>query len=715
MTWRGRRLEPLVLGLIVLAGTALAARWALSIDEWRVMTDELGYVKIALSISDTFSPVSNIRGESIQNYGILYPALLAPIVGLFDMPTAFTLAHALGAFLMASTAVPAYLLATFVSRSRAVGLAAAAPVALTPWLLLSLNLLTEVLAYPVFVWAVYASVLTVAEPSRRRDAAVLAALVLLFLSRTQFIFLFGLLPLAIVLHEVGVRLSTRSPRAWASQAWAGLRASVSGHPVLGVAAVLGALLALVAGNRILGGYGEVRSATLLPPGFVQAAYDHLNEILVGVAVLPMVLTLAYVAETVLRPGDRRAHAFAVHVLLIVPALLVIVTNFDLEFAGGVHERYLFYVAPLLFVAAACYLQSARWPLLAVGGATVLTALILLKTTFGPGGNFPVYASPTRVTWVALDFRSGQLRDLLGIEMSNGWVLALGTAVAAGFLVWLLRSGRRRVALAGWGVAIALWSVAVTSYCAPKVKAEHESLALQGLGTPSPMEDRDWIDEAVPSGGTAGLVPSLINARAGVPIPVGTVTEQGVWWEAEFWNKSVDRSYLYDGATDYTPYVRETMNLDRRSGRLRVTGGEASHLLVAKSNVRLAPDGEVVASGADLDLYEPTRPYRAAWATTGVGDGGDMAKAGARLTLYGHPESGRRSREVVLDVSGTPGGRPLQVRGGPGVDTDLDVDGRRLITLRVCVPPNRRRAIRLRGRTVATVRLVGVRVKMGPPC
>jgi len=33
VTWRDRRLEPLALVLIVLAGTALAAYWALSIDE----------------------------------------------------------------------------------------------------------------------------------------------------------------------------------------------------------------------------------------------------------------------------------------------------------------------------------------------------------------------------------------------------------------------------------------------------------------------------------------------------------------------------------------------------------------------------------------------------------------------------------------------------------------------------------------------------------
>ena len=662
MTFRGRPIEPLALGLVVLIGTVVAGYWALSVDEWRVMTDELGYVKIAVSISDTLSPVSRVRGESIHNYGILYPALLAPVVGLLDMPTAFRLAHGLGAFLMVSAAIPAYLLATFVSRSRAVGLAAAAPVALTPWLLLAMNLLTEVLAYPVFVWAMYASVLAVAEPSRKRDAAVLVALVLLFLARTQFIFVFGLLPVAIVLHEVGARLPGSSPRTWARESWLGLRASVANHVVLCAAGVLGALFALAAGDRILGGYGAVRSGTLFPPAFAQAAYDHLNQILLGVAVLPLVLALAYLAETLVRPGDRRAHAFAVHLLLIVPALLVIVTSFDLQFAGGVHERYLFYVAPLLFIAAACYVRSARWPLFTVGGAGVLTALILTRTTFEPVANYPIYASPTRAAWVALDFRVGQVRDLTGIDLSNGLALAIGTAAAAAILVWLLQSARRRVALAGLGLALALWGVALTAYSAPKVRAEHESLAVQGLGTTAPLDDRDWIDDALPSGATAGLVPSIINARAGIPIPSGTVTEQGVWWEAEFWNKSVVRSYVYRDAIDYAPYKREAMTLDRRSGALRVTGDETPYLVVAKSNVRVAPEGEVVASRGDLDLYEPTRPYRAEWATGGVSDGG--ATRGDRGPAHGvrTPRVGAR-----IPAGGARRARPARAGavGGPG--------------------------------------------------
>ena len=45
--------------LIVLVAAAWAMRWALSVDSWRVMTDELLYVKSALSMWDWSSSAGN--------------------------------------------------------------------------------------------------------------------------------------------------------------------------------------------------------------------------------------------------------------------------------------------------------------------------------------------------------------------------------------------------------------------------------------------------------------------------------------------------------------------------------------------------------------------------------------------------------------------------------------------------------------------------------
>jgi len=707
-----------LLALVVLLGTLLSSRWALAVDSWRVMEDELTYVKEALSIAETLDPSAVVRGAPVSNYGILYPALLAPLVGLFDMPTAFRLAHGLGAVLMASTAVPAYLLGTYVSRSRAVGLAAAALVVVVPWVLLSLTLFTETVAYPAFVWALYASVVAVAEPSKKRDIVVLATLTLLFLARPPFIFLFGVVPLAIVVHEISMRLGGRLPRDWASQTWGGLRASVTRHPILAGVMAAGALVAIAGASELpLGNYNTARTTEVFPDGFIQSAADHLNYVLFGIGVLPLALSLAYVGEVLVRRVDPRAHAFAVVVSLVVCALLTVATSFDLGYlGGGVRERYVFYVAPVLLVAAVCYVPRARWPVVAVGTATIVTAAILTRTTFEGADRAAIYSSPASLGWVPLDFRVGQLGSLVGLDdLSNASGLALGMAAAAAILVVLLRSSRRRLALAGLTGGLVVWCVALTHYSGPRLQSEHDALAAQALGTVPAQDDRDWIDSALSPDATAALVPSAINSRFGNPIPPGTVTEQGVWWEAEFWNKSVRRSYLYDGAEEpYTSFLKEDMRLDGRSGRLRVTGGESPHLLVANSNVRLGVDGEVVKRGADLSLYRPRRPYRAAWASRGVADGGGLDRRGARLTVYGHHASGRSSSTVTLSLAGETGGRPVRLRGA-GTARLIHVPGRRLLSATVCVPSSESRSLSLTGRSLKELRLISVSVKPKAPC
>src|SRR4051794_26217051 len=115
--WLERR--PALVVAAVFAGAALVtAYYASRVSEWLVMTDELQYVKVGLGIAGTGSPVPPLRGEYYAAYNVLYPALLAPLLGLLDMPAAFRAAHVLNGILMASTAVPAYLLARAVRIDR---------------------------------------------------------------------------------------------------------------------------------------------------------------------------------------------------------------------------------------------------------------------------------------------------------------------------------------------------------------------------------------------------------------------------------------------------------------------------------------------------------------------------------------------------------------------------------------------------------------------
>ncbi len=704
---------------VVAAGTFLACRWALKVDNWRVMTDELLYLKMADSIVDTLSPRPTFRGVELSNYSVLYPALLAPLVGWLDVSTAFRVAHGLGALLLASTSVPTYLLARYVSRSRAVAVAAALPVAVMPWLLYSLNLMTEVLAAPLLVWTIYAYVRALAEPSPRRDAIALVAVALLVLARTQFLFMPAVLVAAILVHELGWRLSGRSPRQWLAQIGGGLKAATVGHPLIVALTVLGVvLLVVMSASAFVGDYSVVvSSAELLPPGFVDALYRHVTLVAFGVAGVPLVLALAFVGDALWRPEDRRRHALAACLLVAIPLIVLVATNFDLRFSAPLQERYVFYMAPLLLVGAACFVHGTRRPLAAVaGGAAVAVFVIASTPDLLTLEATSVFASPARQGWVPFDGYVYRFGTAAGIgDVSPFLVLATGTALASLGLAWLVRSGRRGVALTALGCGIAVWCGALTSYAGPKVLAEHEALATVGLAGSIPLEQRSWIDDAVGSGATVGLAPTLIASRGGAPIAEGAVTTPSVWWEAEFWNRSVGRSYIHSGSQDWTPYAQQAMKLRPGSSQLRVSGAQAPYLVVANGNVRFAPAGTVVARTRDLRLIRAKRPYRVAWATSGITELGQLPPGGpAVLSVYGRDSGPSRRAQVSLLVVGQTLERPLTVRAA-GSGRRMRVFGRRRIERSLCVRARGAEKVSLGVGGPNKLRLIAVRVRMGGPC
>jgi hypothetical protein len=235
-------------GLVLLwagVSAALALTFAGRIQDWSVMTDELLYAKLATAIAETGSPLPEIHGASISILNLLYPLLIAPFYGALSPPDAFRAAHVLNAVVMASAMFPAYLLGRQVL-SRPWSFAVAGLSVLVPWMVVTGFLMTEVAAYPAFLWALLGLQLAIAAPSPRRDALAVGALGLAVLARTQFAALVVVLPLAILGHEVGRAITSR--RATRRQALlAGARQTLHRHRVLaGVYAVGIAVAAVVA-------------------------------------------------------------------------------------------------------------------------------------------------------------------------------------------------------------------------------------------------------------------------------------------------------------------------------------------------------------------------------------------------------------------------------------------------------------------------------------
>ena len=82
---------------------------------------------------------------------------------------AFKAAHWLNAFLMSSTAIPAYLLSREAGTTKLAGYVVAALSVCVPWLALGDMLRDDAVAYPAFVWAVLAMQRALVEPSPRRE------------------------------------------------------------------------------------------------------------------------------------------------------------------------------------------------------------------------------------------------------------------------------------------------------------------------------------------------------------------------------------------------------------------------------------------------------------------------------------------------------------------------------------------------------------------
>src|SRR5688500_20285349 len=108
------RLRSLV-GVGLIAGIALALGFVLSlattrVKNWFVMTDELYYERLAVSVAQTGSLLPRLHGELVSNVNQLYPILIAPLYGDGNVPASFADAHRLNAFLIATAAIPVFLL-----------------------------------------------------------------------------------------------------------------------------------------------------------------------------------------------------------------------------------------------------------------------------------------------------------------------------------------------------------------------------------------------------------------------------------------------------------------------------------------------------------------------------------------------------------------------------------------------------------------------------
>jgi hypothetical protein len=616
-----RRLELGIAALWLALGTGLALVTSRVVD-WYVMTDELLYERLAMSIAQSGSPLPRIHGDLIANVNQLYPLLLAPLFHDRLVPDALQDAHVLNAFVMSSACIPAFLLARRVTQSRRLAYVVAALSVCVPWIALSSFLMTEVVGYPAFLWAALALQHATVAPSVRSDLLLVLALAVAVLARAQFAVLLLIAPLALLLyHFAAADARSLRQRPWiAVRAFTAHRLLVAVYALLALAAV--ALIAAGRLSRVLGTYSVTAEGDLLPPGTARSLLEHLAPIGLAMGILPFVVGVAWLAMTLLGTRSPEQHAFACIATVTIVALLFEVTSYDLRFGQDrLHDRYLFYIVPLLLIAFAALLREGRWSRWPLLGATALLAFSFSL--------MPVVAYDKFNVDLPIALHNNWLLDLAGSV--SGAQLLLGLVTIAAGLLLLLASTLLRPR----HVAVALLAFAALALPATTVAAFTKLFTANGTsGRPLTLDQGivfNWIDRKLGTDANVTMIP--------YPILYGTYWENvGYWWNVEFWNASVRRAAVYEGAFTGTPdtFPPETLSFDRSTGRANVSPSDYVVAGISETRFRLA--GRALGEDRGVALIRTEQPWRAEWLAFDLyRDGWTVPKVVGTVRVFAIPD------------------------------------------------------------------------------
>ncbi|HEY7693236.1 MAG TPA: hypothetical protein VH816_12920 [Gaiellaceae bacterium] len=618
---------------IVVGASALLAVGTVQVREWVVQTDEMLYAKLARHMGTTGSPLPVLHGEHVGFLGVVYPMLLAPFYGGLDNVGAFTAAHVVNAALFASAAIPVYLLGRRLVAPGYALVAALLAVAL-PWAVNAAFVMSEPAAYPVFLWAVLACHVCITEPSGRSDALALVALALAFFTRTQFLFLAAVLPLAAIVTD-GPRQAFRRHRPLAVAYAVG-------------AVVVGVLAALGEADRLLGDYGVTATqGSVLPAIAWKSAAIHVDVLAVGLGIVPLLLGGGW-AYSALRGESVRLRAFAALTAFSIPLLALETGSYDVRFGGPdvIRDRYLFYLAPLLLLATVVCLLQERLPLAGIAALTVFFAATAVFADFAPVAGLWVDSPESVINGVIHDESGG---------LSAGVFVAL-CGVVLGVICLVLALVPRTAALAGVTVAVFCFGGAVAGYAFYRLLTTNTP-----LGVPTTGKDRvrNWVDTVIPPGHSVAVL--------AYPLSRDNWGQSAIlWWDAEFWNNRADRAFVApDGTYTYTPFPSDVLRLDFATGRFDGTGDAPEYVLANPNDARFGLAGPQTAANVGLVLRQVERPYRAEWATRGLdSDGWTRPGRPATVRLYAAPgEPARLATVTVLLYAPSEATGPVSYRLG----------------------------------------------------
>ena len=474
-----------------------------------LFTDELELAQLSRAIADTGHAAR--RGEP-HSFDTLWTYITAPAWRIDDTQTAYATIKYMAVITMTFTVFPAYALARLLV-GRMASLFVAAAAAAIPALAYSSMYVEEPLAYPYSTVCLYLIVRTLVRPSRWWIVATVVAAIIAPFVRGELFVVWPILALALVFLAWRTERGRAWRARWNTRDWVGLVVLL-----IGVALAVSAVLGKASLEWLLS--TDHYKSRLFDLGLNAA-----GALAIGMGVLPVVAGLAALWT---RRDDSHADAsfravLAAAVISFGLYTSVKATYVSTSFGTYTYERNLIYLAPLLFVGTALWLERRNLHPVAVALAGAFVLYLLLTTPYEITQDGSYNAPGLAI----LQGANRYLRlDATGAKI--GLVALLVFSVVVLLAPCFLRRGA--VGLASVvAAAIVVWNLTgELSFAAQSNRASDHF-------TNNIREPFTWLDDAT------GGQPALYIGQQMYP-------DQNGEWLLEFWNphSMVGRVWSLDG-------------------------------------------------------------------------------------------------------------------------------------------------------------------------
>jgi hypothetical protein len=504
-------------------------------EAWRhgspwLFGDELELTQLSRSIAATGHAA---RRGAPHSFDTLYTFFISPFWRIGSVRHAYDAIKYVDVLVMTTAAFPTYGIARFVVGRWASLFAAAAAVTI-PALAYSSMILAEPLAYPYSTLCLYLIVAALVHRTRWWVGGAVVASLVAPLVRGELAVVPALFVLAVLLLAWQSPPSVRWRARWRVTDWIG-----GAVLVIGAAILLSAYL------------GHKSTQWLIATGFYKHRMWTLGmraagAFTIGLGVLPLIAGLASLWRA---PGEVFRREVRVFRCVLLAAVIVFglytsvkAAYVSTSFATITVERNLIYLAPLLLVGTALWLERRRAHPVAVVLASALALYLVLTTPYemdkrldSDAFGLALIQGLNRVQAVA--FTPGLAKIILLIVLVASAAILLATQ-------FVRRAGAIIAVVAGAFVIV--WTGAGEISAATGSNEFSDNFLLNISGNPA------WLDKATHDAPTLYLGQQMQDPNS--------------VWLLEFWNRSIRQVWSLDG-TAPGPGPTLTPNLDRTDGTL----------------------------------------------------------------------------------------------------------------------------------------------------